>query len=928
MIEVVQSSSPPQPASLFATPRTSLSNLEPVGPFVYHNDSDLRSSYFGSPAFHRKARISGGSSVDSLLDPFVTETEEDVFNESPRKRARTSWGVHARWRLADRVPSLGKPDTEDMTLEDAEVVNLTVDEAPSTMSNTAEDKGEQEASQVEEIDQAPSPLKPFKDPFPTASLSQKSPKLGVFRDQAASSNQQSFDGSSKKQPESQSLDQAVATEAAANVLPNEVLDSSQSMRPPLGIPQNPETPAIHPITPSALPIPSPFPQDALSGITSAPAASYFPLTRKTVTNTWLTQSLVPDSMFGFSFGGSLILPETGDRGTTVPKESETELSPAKAPSETEVIPLEDDSVNQYRAESYRDEVPETYYSQEQSQQSQPYLSVPSSVFRPFNLTPTRSQRSIPKSSETIIVDLTQPDQEESSRIAHELENRNFQPLEGPFLAGASHLFGNEIAETPAIDEPETQGLDVADSPILELSETQIIDAASSPLPEQRESPIINEQFSPTMHYSQAELDDILSGPLPSQVPTTMEEPADLGSAFSHFQQYDDADDWSRLPSSPLAPPEDVQDTPYLPELVVVPPMSQDNSHRSVMDRITPQSPIEISQNQSFDTTLIGRNELNLLISAQLRDAQGVIPSSIQESQDVLESVEESFTHINEPTDYSVPSPRRRSARLRSTSAISYRSSQLKGKDVIPDSQPPSESIPTIAEETGSNGATKPMTIPDSQSELPVSTKLSTLTPQEEETSSQVLEMLSHARSKTEIRGLRTPITYYTPLPHLIRHLNRSSQFDSRVNIIAIVSRASSKVERAKTGARDHFTKFRVTQPDSWPSSTLVQIFRPFKSAVPLVTKGDVVLLSMFDVIALKGGTTGLNSGEPSGWVAWRTAQGSSDVAKDATKPEWARRMGSRIVEEVTGPPVELGDEEREAADRMAKWWVESEAAKL
>jgi hypothetical protein len=42
------------------------------------------------------------------------------------------------------------------------------------------------------------------------------------------------------------------------------------------------------------------------------------------------------------------------------------------------------------------------------------------------------------------------------------------------------------------------------------------------------------------------------------------------------------------------------------------------------------------------------------------------------------------------------------------------------------------------------------------------------------------------------------------------------------------------------------------------------------------------------------------------------------------KPAWAKREGSAIIEEVSGPPVEVGKEERDEAERLRQWWAETQ----
>ncbi|KAF1981373.1 hypothetical protein K402DRAFT_398563 [Aulographum hederae CBS 113979] len=193
-------------------------------------------------------------------------------------------------------------------------------------------------------------------------------------------------------------------------------------------------------------------------------------------------------------------------------------------------------------------------------------------------------------------------------------------------------------------------------------------------------------------------------------------------------------------------------------------------------------------------------------------------------------------------------------------------------------------------------------------------------------------------------GIRTPLSYYTSLSHLRNYLNVSSQ-DASLDIIAPVIRSSKAPERAKSGPRDWYTLFSITDKSIFPARVQVQVFRPWKSALPEAEKGDVVLLRGFSVFSRKG-KIGLQSGEASAWAVWRfeddgTAGSSSAGGKgkrksdgDASaKPPWAKKKLAGVknpfagggVEEVRGPPVELGREEREEVGRFRTWWRGVEA---
>jgi hypothetical protein len=152
-------------------------------------------------------------------------------------------------------------------------------------------------------------------------------------------------------------------------------------------------------------------------------------------------------------------------------------------------------------------------------------------------------------------------------------------------------------------------------------------------------------------------------------------------------------------------------------------------------------------------------------------------------------------------------------------------------------------------------------------------------------------------------------------------MNRSSQFDSDIDILAVVYRATSDPVRADKGPKDYFTKFRITQPGFWPRTTLVTVFRAWKEALPTAAAGDAVLLRGMDVLGLRGGGAGLRSNEASAWCVWKTGL-IPDKSEQGRKPAWARRIiTDGVMEEVCGPPVEIGKEERDEAERLRKWWT-------
>ena len=143
--------------------------------------------------------------------------------------------------------------------------------------------------------------------------------------------------------------------------------------------------------------------------------------------------------------------------------------------------------------------------------------------------------------------------------------------------------------------------------------------------------------------------------------------------------------------------------------------------------------------------------------------------------------------------------------------------------------------------------------------------------------------------------------------------------------------------------RDYFIFFHVTDasvggmlgpkhPDSGKNGASgfkgfqVMVFRPWKASLPTAGPGDVVLLRNFVVKSIKGRCS-LLSAEYSAWCVWRFG-GDNDRCRrgNGTTPPWARgynqdhEVTEAGVEEVKGPPVEIGSEEKVMVKKLRGWW--------
>jgi hypothetical protein len=144
------------------------------------------------------------------------------------------------------------------------------------------------------------------------------------------------------------------------------------------------------------------------------------------------------------------------------------------------------------------------------------------------------------------------------------------------------------------------------------------------------------------------------------------------------------------------------------------------------------------------------------------------------------------------------------------------------------------------------------------------------------------------------RSLRTNLGEFTALS-LVRF-----SLEKKLDILAIVTNHPPEPQRAKVGPRHFHLRFNVTDPSIAPKGvTEIQIFRPHKAALPVVQPGDGVLIRNFRVKSERNRGFALRSEDNSSWLVFK---------QDGR-------------EEIPGPPVELGDGEREHMVRLKTWYI-------
>jgi hypothetical protein len=153
------------------------------------------------------------------------------------------------------------------------------------------------------------------------------------------------------------------------------------------------------------------------------------------------------------------------------------------------------------------------------------------------------------------------------------------------------------------------------------------------------------------------------------------------------------------------------------------------------------------------------------------------------------------------------------------------------------------------------------------------------------------------------RALRTELSEFTALKVLRYHLNQ------KLDVLAVATTTPAEPLRAKNGPRHYQITFNITDPSIAPSGvTEVQIFRPYKDALPTIQTGDGILLRNFKVISVKNRGFGLRSVQDEG-SSWAVFKNEGDA-------------------EVRGPPVEFGEGEKNHVIALKAWYGTLDAVAL
>lgn len=122
-----------------------------------------------------------------------------------------------------------------------------------------------------------------------------------------------------------------------------------------------------------------------------------------------------------------------------------------------------------------------------------------------------------------------------------------------------------------------------------------------------------------------------------------------------------------------------------------------------------------------------------------------------------------------------------------------------------------------------------------------------------------------------------------------------------MDLIGVVTQSTS-IARAKAGQKDFYTAMRIVD-SSKKDGIVIRMFRPFESALPKVSAGDVIILRSFKIQSQKHRPMGV-SNENSAWAVWHD-------------------FGTTKAESV-GPPLEYGEEEEQYVEAIGRWYKDLE----
>lgn len=900
---------------------------------------------YTSPAFMKRARLSGDGFAGPRLDPF--EADDDL--QQPSEGRWSSFGGSRPWRYRQRTPSPKKTSFEEISdaaresvpgsmLPPSPTLRVTTTQGEVNPESVAEPTADQtQGPTTPQLRPVVSPTLPLPSPFPVEGnpfqqqLGQGSLEaLNSARDAPVIASYEAFRqqyASSQTlpikivAPGSSVMDSATATKDNLAQDTQSHLDEEAPQQDLLS-PSAPEKAKDHlPLTPARPE--SPKTEPAAQEDTTTPAQQSNHATPQSDKDKIMAQTF--RSLFGF-----------GASQDTAPPDEPKSPSPLLAISNLDGTIMETPSSNferqQLGFDGQASDLPPEPSDLDIAEDSHSVSSVQEQTYLPAPpVLPDRSPLLEPSAnqSEIEIIDLGSSSDEETIKEVEskqppvvsvpqrqlptlEIQDTFAEADEADLLAELPEVVPLQIPETlsesmdlevVAEAAPQTLPFDEPEvSPVGQLSEL-VPSTGSHPM-----TPIVLDSLSPV------ELKDApFADPEPPSIDAVQEIPdapveiekaeviadqplereaQELASQPATTAQLDRLEDRSEVLQH-------TTEEPLYPDLPLSPSDSQ--SLRAMAPQAALPSVIpEMSGNVFPPTPQLTQQEYVV--------QQPVLP---QDSPGELAATEEQASTLQEATE-GVDAPVAKRTRTRKRKAKSSRVSDVPA--VISDwfSPKASDTHAKEAQQTPLRNGFTEAEVQQTPTHQPI--KEDALTQSEQ---NQTLNR--------EASGFSTSSAYFTPLAHLGRLLNVSSQQalgSNTVDVFAVVTDQTTEAVRAKSGPRDYFTIFKIADasvPDK-ANAVRVEVYRPWLATLPVAAVGDVILLRAFAVKSRKRRPY-LLSTDASAWCVWRYGEGSAEQGTENDRPVWARKGGGSVNEVITGPPVEFGEEEKKHAEGLREWWL-------
>jgi len=388
-----------------------------------------------------------------------------------------------------------------------------------------------------------------------------------------------------------------------------------------------------------------------------------------------------------------------------------------------------------------------------------------------------------------------------------------------------------------------------------------------------------------------------------------------------------------IPQNPSAPQVCQLATPNNTQEEVQYPQSQD-----VQELRDPNPQVELPPSPQNTQDLRNSQTTNLAQLPNVQEAEQILPGGSAATEP------NSCTAITEPNNNlarpsSKETQRRRSSRLsgkmpllgKDPSEISspYFTPRRADQDRVDDEAPSSPPHPSLS----SSGETRDKVVVL----IPPADKGSSLGAPLPATPSTPIFEAPPTKRPFEGKGFTTPLSYYPSLSSIPTH------FGEQIDVLAVAT-TSWLAQHAKSGPKDFFVSLKVADSSCGAGDLVsIELFRPYKNALPICSRGDILLLRGFKVQSRRTqGTRGQSRGnkeigglmlistECSSWAVFKfpptgpiSAVDGRPGSSDSTAHSAAKRgTPIKLNVQINGPPVEYGAEERAFVRGLNKWWLE------